>query len=140
MTLIPLFEDFKLYFPSAAKMAVKCFKGSVGELVVLLNDDTYISYDEFRNSIRNLPKDPNNMTEAQFRREFGRRLTNMMMIKGVCGIELSERTGIPRSMLSNYLTGKNTPSFYKVDKIARALNCSTDEFRLLLDTDHFLYK
>jgi transcriptional regulator with XRE-family HTH domain len=52
-----------------------------------------------------------------------------MTRQGVSQLELSELTGIPQSTISNYLTGKFLPGFYNMDKIAKALKCSIDEFR-----------
>jgi transcriptional regulator with XRE-family HTH domain len=69
------------------------------------------------------------MTEDQCRTEFGKRLIRRMYDKRMSQKELSSETGISEQMLSRYINGKSTPSFYIVDKIAKVLNCSTDEFR-----------
>ena len=61
--------------------------------------------------------------------EFRQRLRRLMTRQGVSQLELSELTGIPQSTISNYLTGKFLPGFYNMDKIAKALKCSIDEFR-----------
>ena len=39
--------------------------------------------------------------------------------------DLSDVTGISRVTISNYATGKATPSMYNLSKIARALKCTT---------------
>ena len=53
----------------------------------------------------------------------------MMYIKGITQSELSNCTDIPQYLISDYIRGKRTPSFYNVDKIAKALDCSVDELR-----------
>ena len=40
-------------------------------------------------------------------------------------------TGLTQPNISQYMNGTKTPSFFTVDKIARALNCSTDDFRCI---------
>jgi transcriptional regulator with XRE-family HTH domain len=52
-----------------------------------------------------------------------------MYLKGVNQQYLSDATGITAVTLSNYMRGKVTPNFYNVDKIAKALDCSIEEFR-----------
>ena len=69
------------------------------------------------------------MTEDMCRKEFGRRLEKLMHRKGFTQETLAEQIGINRVILSGYITGKHTPSFYTVCKIAKALECSTEEFK-----------
>jgi transcriptional regulator with XRE-family HTH domain len=52
-----------------------------------------------------------------------------MALEGISQCELSERTGITQPSISDYMNGKKLPSFYTVDKIAKALGCSVDAFR-----------
>lgn len=80
-------------------------------------------------TIRKLPRDSNNMSEEEYRIEFSMRLKKIMYRKGWTQDDLSEATGITQAMISRYISRKATPSFYNVDKIAKALGCSTDEFR-----------
>ena len=101
------------------------------ELLVKLDDGSSIIYDDVDGTFRNLPHDSNNMSELDFRKEFGARLSKIMKHKSISNQELSEKTGISEAMLSTYRNGRTNPSFYKTDKIAKALGCSTDEFRYL---------
>lgn len=124
-----LIDHAQMYFPSIVANAVEFIEAGYSELVIKLRDGTSILYDDMDNSIRNLPIDSNNMTDIQCRREFGIRLQKIMYLKGVTQEELSRTTGISQTMISLYITGKNNPTFCKVDKIAKALNCSMDDFR-----------
>ena len=126
-----LFESFKLYFPPFARRTVKYAAENQFDLIVTLDDGMVLLYDDSENTIRTLPSDSNNMEEDDFRAEFASRLRKRMYRTGISQLELSERTGIPVPMISNYMTGKNTPSFYKVDKIAKALGCSVDVLRYI---------
>lgn len=123
-----LFESFKLYFPTSANNTYSYSTTSDPyELVVTLNDGSKFLYDDFSNSIRNLPIDSDNMNEDEFKREFGFRLKKIMNRRNITQEELSEMTGISRIMISHYFNQKCLPSFYNVDKIAKALGCSINE-------------
>lgn len=122
-------ENFKRYFPTIAADVVDVIHHTDTFVEVEVQNGIRLIYDDIDNTIRTLPIDSSGMSEDECRREFGIRLRRLMYIKGITELELSSRTSIPQSMISGYITGKNSPSFYKVDKIAKALGCSVDEFR-----------
>lgn len=124
-----IFENMQSYYPFLSKRMVSYKKVGPYELIVKTNDGETILYDDVNHSIRRLPRDSNNMTEQEVSVEFRQRLRRLMTRQGVSQLELSELTGIPQSTISNYLTGKFLPGFYNMDKIAKALKCSIDEFR-----------
>ena len=124
-----LLTNFKKQFPCFADHAVEYRKKGPFELIVKLGDGHVISYYDTEQGIRRLPSDDSRLTEEECREEFGIRLYRLMYNKGVTQPELSEMTGITQSNISNYITGRKTPSFYTVDKIARALDCSIEELR-----------
>lgn len=123
-----IIHNFERQFPSIAANVEDC-EIFDREMVLRMNDGTYMLYDDDAKTIRNLPKDSRAMTEDECRNEFGARLYKIMWSKGITQQELSDMTGIPRVTISYYMTGRSTPSFYKVDQIAKALGCSTDDFR-----------
>lgn len=124
-----LLTNFKKQFPCFADHAVEYRKKGPFELVVKLDDGNVISYYDTEQGIRRLPSNDSHLTEEECREEFGIRLYRLMCDKGVTQPELSEMTGITQSNISNYINGRKTPSFYTVDKIARALDCSIEELR-----------
>ena len=124
-----LLTNFKKQFPCFADHAVEYRKKGPFELVVKLDDGNVMSYYDTEQGIRRLPSDDSRLTEEECREEFGIRLYRIMCDKGVTQPELSEMTGITQSNISNYINGRKTPSFYTVDKIARALDCSIEELR-----------
>jgi predicted XRE-type DNA-binding protein len=99
------------------------------ELLIHLDDGSSILYDDIYKSFRGLPANSDDMTRDECKREYGMRLTTIMDRRGISQSVLSEMTGIPQSIISSYVTGRNCPSFYQADKIAKALGCSTDDFR-----------
>lgn len=127
-----LISNFELRFPRVAQDVYKYDRTIyANELLATLRDGSKIIYNDYENTVRNLPADSSNMSEEQFKREFGYRVKRIMFEKGVTQYDLSEKTGIAQETLSRYICGKNVPSFYKIDKIAKALDCSVDEFRYI---------
>lgn len=126
-----ILDEFKTYFPSLSRSMVKFKRLNTRELLVKFNDGSGAVFDMFEHSIRWMPDDSENMTEQQCRKEFGLRLRKIMEIKGMTQDDLSRKTGIAQPILSNYIKGKNSPSFYRVDKIAKALGCSADDLRYI---------
>lgn len=55
--------------------------------------------------------------------EFSKRLKEMMDKRGIRQIELAEKAGITRGMVSSYLSGRHTPNDESLRLIAAALNC-----------------
>lgn len=126
-----IFVNFKAYYPFLSEKMVSCKKVDPYELVIKTNDGESILYDDINHSIRKLPRDSNNMTEQEVGIEFRQRLRRLMIRQGVSQLDLSRMSGISPVSISHYLTGRSLPSFYNMDKIAKALNCSIDEFRYL---------
>ena len=124
-----MYENFQLYFPSLARMAVSYREDGLDILLITLDDGGVVKYDDMDHSIRRLRYSSDEMSEDDCRYEFRERLSRMLLYKKVTQAELSELTGLTQATISHYLTGRRTPSFYNVDKIAKALGCSADEFR-----------
>lgn len=124
-------RNFSFYFPTIAESMRDCHEGGPFELIVTCDDGTKILYNDMYGTIRRLPASSDSLDEDDFKREFAYRLRDLMLIKNVTQKELSERTGINTNNISRYVNGKNVPSFYAVDRIAKALGCSTDVFRYL---------
>ena len=126
-----LIRDFELYFPLIAEEAVNySMDRKYYELIVTLQNGDKVLYDGFTHVFRNLP-DINDLSERDIKNEFGRRLRRIMERKHVTQGQLSDMTDIKQGQISLYINGKVTPTFSTVDKIARALGCSMDEFRYL---------
>lgn len=126
-----MFNHFVMRFPFIAEKVVECCESSEYDITFKLEDGDIFLYDDMEGSIRKLPSDSGSLTKEECDREFGERLMRMMRRKAVTQAELSERTGIDQAQISRYLNGKNSPSFYIVDKIAKALNCSVEYFRYI---------
>lgn len=126
-----LLENLKIYFPFLSKDIQGWMKNDEWGITVRTKQGETFFYDDYEHTIRRLPAYSRDMTEEQCRMEFGYRLRRIMYKKGMTQAELSELTGISQPQISTYLSGKNSPSFYKVDRIAKALGCSTDDLRYI---------
>ena len=56
---------------------------------------------------------------------FSKKLKTILELKKLKPSEFSRITGIPKSGISQYLSGKIVPKYQNLDKIAKALNVST---------------
>ena len=124
-----IYENLKMYFPYVFKNAVNYYEVGLFDLIVELVDGSSIIYDDFEKTVRPLPRDSNNMSEEECRKEFGLRLRQMLYRKGITQMAFAEMSGISQVMISKYINGKASPSLYAIDKIAKVLGCSVDELR-----------
>lgn len=53
-------------------------------------------------------------------------VTQLMKERGISQAELSRRTGLPRSSISQYLAGKNVPRRKALEQIAEALGVTSE--------------
>lgn len=118
-----------LYFPDLLGEVVRVRE--YVQFMLLLETNT--KYDYFYNITNNvlipIPKDDKNLDKESFRRIFGVLLRRALECSGLTQEELSEKTGIPQPNISDYLYGKHFPSFYQIDKMAKAMNCSVEDLR-----------
>lgn len=122
-----LVERFHQNFSAFSDEIVEYQKLNAFDLLVTLEDGRQILYDDFENTVRILRTDED-LTESRCRRIFGEKLRKLLFRKGLSQNELAEIIGVSQPQLSNYISGKTTPGFYIVLKIAKALNCSVEEF------------
>lgn len=123
------FEDYALYFPQFAERTIRSRVLPGGDLEVELNDGLRLYYSPLYQTIRRLPDNPNKLSEDESKHEFGYRLKRVLTRKNIRQSDLAKMTGLRQSQISDYVSGKRSPSFYIVDRIAKAIGCSTDEFR-----------
>ena len=122
-------ENLKLYFPHVYEMMVDHKELNDSEVEIKLDDGRMLYYNDLNRRMRSLPNNNRELTEDECRSEFGLRLKNVLWKKNITQTELANISGIPRETISRYISGKITPSFFTVDKLAKALDCSMDELR-----------
>lgn len=122
-----LFEELKRYYSYVADDAVDYYLDVNHDLVVKTSDGNTYLFDCIEKGLRRLPREDADITEDDFGKEFGRRLNARMIRKCVTQTALSKMTGIHQTLISQYVSGKVIPSFYRVHVLAKALDCSVDD-------------
>lgn len=122
-----ILRDAHFYFPSLCEEAIDIYENNPFELVLIMADGTRHSYYSLDKSIRTLPKGPE-LTEEEYRKEFGIRLSDILYRRGISQDELSRMADISRASINHYANGVTTPSYSNASRIARALHISLDAF------------
>ena len=60
--------------------------------------------------------------------EFGKKLKQLRLEKGLTQVELAEKSGVSQGVITNYERGFRTPTLQKAIFIAKALNVPVEEF------------
>lgn len=126
-----VYQTLKLSHPSLLGQVVECIDKGGYEVILKLQDGKKMSLDVIDNSIRILPASSENISDWDLRKEFSIRLQKIMRYKGITQAMLADMADVSRVQIYKYVHGQMFPSFYNLDKIAKALNCSMDEFRYL---------
>ena len=101
------------------------------ELIVETETGYTVLYNDQEGTIRSLPRDCDCMSEEECRREFKYNLRKLLADNCMTQGELAEVTGISETTICSYTSGRSLPGFYNIDKMARALNCSIEDFRYM---------
>lgn len=118
-----------LRYADLVNNAIDIKENEYGELFITSEDGTSYLFIPEEGFVRKLPSDVENMNDCEFAIEFGKRLRARLRYAGVTQYELAQHTGLSQATISSYITGKTIPSFRNIDKIARVLKCSIDDFR-----------
>lgn len=118
-----------LYFPDLLGKVMHVREYVQLMLLLETNSKYDYFYDLSNNVLIPIPKSDQDLDKESFRRIFGVLLRRALERSGLTQEELSEKTGIPQPNISDYLYGKHFPSFYQIDKMAKAMNCSVEDLR-----------
>ena len=58
---------------------------------------------------------------------FGENLRKVRTLRRLSQLELANRSGLHQTIISHFETGKRSPSFENLVKLANALECASDE-------------
>ena len=100
-------------------------------LIIFVDGKKYI-YDVLTEMIRYVRyNDINDMTNDDWIREFKERLNIMLTRSCINQSELAKKLGTSQQMVSRYISGKDMPSTYIINKIINILNCELDDLFLI---------
>ena len=126
-----MYRNLEYFRPDIFQRAVSIKKYNNWELILELDNGETVIYDDESRSVRKLPDDPSNLSDEELAKEFSIRLRNAIHRRRYTQEQFCNEIGITQAMLSRYLNGKAFPNFRVLDKMARVLDCSMDEFRCL---------
>ena len=121
---------FEFSYPELYKRIVDWYPSGCMEITVKLDDGrkkAYVLMDDLLIDIYDPRESSYEVDDEIWRLNFSRRLKNRMHRFGISQEELSDRTGISKTMLSRYMNGKASPSGDNIERLARALHCSYNE-------------
>lgn len=98
------------------------------EILFVFKDGRKRIYDRVLHSFRGFYPEGYELTDEEWRSSFKVRLYNIMKHRRITQEELAEKIGASRIMINRYINGHCVPSIVMLAKIARALNCSLDDF------------
>lgn len=96
-------------------------------LFVFKNGDKIV-YDSFERTFTSMRYENNNLTDEHYKKEFAVILRKRMNRKGITQDMLADMVGTTQPMISRYIQGDAMPSFTTIIKLAKALDCSADDF------------
>lgn len=91
------------------------------------NGDKFV-YDKVLHSFRSFYPDDHELTDEEWKESFSTRLYAIMKHRQMTQEELAEKVGTSQTMITRYINGYCVPSTIMLAKMARALNCSLDDF------------
>lgn len=135
-----LFDEAILYYPFLIDDLVEWhpYKDDGLSLVFSYSDGHKIFYDSVLKGIRRFSPDNTSdsyIDEERWRREVGLNIYRAMLKYGVTQAELSDRSGVSQSAISQYTDGLKTPSAYKLICISEALGCDINELIFIRRVD-----
>ena len=98
------------------------------DLLIEYKDGSKAVFDTFANNWKYIEYENEELTEEEELYEFKTMLRKMMKRKFINQNDLAKRVGVSQSMISNYMRGYSIPDALMLKKLARALECSTDDF------------
>lgn len=99
------------------------------DLLIKYKDGRRILFDRCTGYFKNVSyHDVNQITEEQEKKEFAYMLRTLMKRNWITQEQLANKVDTSQTMISHYLTGRSIPSATMLNKIAKAIGCSMDDF------------
>lgn len=135
-----IYEEAILYYPFLEDNLVEWhpYKDDGFSLVFTYSDGHKTFYDSILKGIRYFSPDNTSdsyIDERRWRREVGFNIYRAMLKYGVTQAELSDRSGVSQSAISQYSDGLRTPNAYKLVRMAEALGCDISELIFIRRVD-----
>lgn len=116
--------------PFATKDDVMEIKSAnISDLLITFKDGRKYLIDTFTKYHKEITyNNINELTEEQEKKEFAYMLRTIMKARYITQEELAIKANLTQAMISRYVSGKAIPSATVLNKIAKVLRCSMDDF------------
>lgn len=99
------------------------------DLLIVFKNGRKVIYDRATGYFNNVfYSNRNKITDEQEKKEFARRLRSLMTRRGITQEQLADILNSTQSLISRYATGETIPGAVTLNRIAKILNCSMDDF------------
>lgn len=101
------------------------------DVLIIFTDGKKYLYDTLTGMIRYIRYDTPYLSNEDWNAEFKRRLLVILNRKHMTQGELAIRVGTTQPMISRYISGKDMPNAYMINKIIEVLHCELNDLLLI---------
>ncbi len=99
------------------------------DLLIVFRNGRKVIYDRCTGYFSNVfYQDRNQITDEQEKKEFAYRLRSIMKRRCITQDQLADILNSTQTLISRYVTGETIPGSIMLNRIAKVLNCSMDDF------------
>lgn len=125
------YYQFSIDYPHRINDVAEVREDNPREVILIFKDGSIWSFWMGDNNydLRRISKD-GNLTDQEYAREFGIKLTHIMEKQGLTQVDLAELLGTTQATVSRLITGRTIINLSQMRKIARVLNMTVEELQL----------
>ena len=125
------YYQFSIDYPHLINDVAEIREDNPREVILIFKDRSIWSFWMGDNNydLRRISKD-GNLTDQEYAREIGIKLTHIMEKQGLTQVDLAELLGTTQATVSRLITGRTIIDLIQMRKIARVLNMTVEELQL----------
>ena len=123
------YYQFSIDYPHRINDVAEVREDNPMEVILIFKDGSIWSFWMGNNDLRRISKD-GNLTDQEYAREFGIKLTHIMEKQGLTQVDLAELLGTTQATVSRLITGRTIINLSQMRKLARVLNMTVEELQL----------
>lgn len=125
------YYQFSIDYPHRINDVAEVREDNPREVILIFKDRSIWSFwmGDDNYDLRRISKD-GNLTDQEYAREFGIKLTHIMKKQGLTQVDLAELLGTTQATVSRLITGRTIINLSQMRKIARVLNMTVEELQL----------
>ena len=125
------YYQFSIDYPHRINDVAEVREDNPREVILIFKDRSIWSFwmGDDNYDLRRISKD-GNLTDQEYAREFGIKLTHIMEKQGLTQVDLAELLGTTQATVSRLITGRTIINLSQMRKIARVLNMTVEELQL----------